>query len=50
MKGIDHEVMYNNPIMDIVLEEAKAYYDKEKTSGEVSEDIQNRVAIYLQEQ
>ncbi|MBD5543441.1 MAG: hypothetical protein HDR01_04130 [Lachnospiraceae bacterium] len=50
IEEIDHEVIYDNPIMDIVLEEAKAYYNQEKTSREVGESIQNRVAIYLEEQ
>ncbi len=50
VEGIDHEIIYDSPVLDIVSEEAEAYFHKEKTSREVSENIQNRVTIYLQEQ
>lgn len=30
IEGIDHEIIYDNPILDIVLEEAEAYFRKEK--------------------
>ncbi|MDD6503040.1 MAG: hypothetical protein PUF46_05935, partial [Oscillospiraceae bacterium] len=40
----------DSAINDILLEEASAYFNGVKTAEEVSEIIQNRVALYLKEQ
>jgi ABC-type glycerol-3-phosphate transport system substrate-binding protein len=39
-----------SPVLDIVLEEAQAYFSGDKTAAQVADYIQSRVEIYLSEQ
>jgi len=47
--SIDKEYIYDNKIMEIVIEEASAFYSGQKTAEEVAEIIQNRVNVYINE-
>jgi hypothetical protein len=40
---------YNQSIMDIIIEESKAYFSGDKTVDETAEVIQNRVKTYVNE-
>ena len=48
--GACSRTVYDNPAIDIVIEEAEAFFSGDKTVQEVAEIIENRVKIYLWEQ
>ena len=40
---------WNNPVITIVMEEAPAYFEGQKSLDEVTDIIQNRVQLYVDE-
>ena len=50
IKKIDCKFQYHPEIQNIINEEAEAYFTGQKSIGKVTELIQNRVSLYLQEQ
>ena len=47
--SIDHKVVYNTDVMNIISEEAGAYFSGAKSAKETASIIQNRVSTYVNE-
>ncbi len=46
----DSAIVFDESVMDIIKDEAKAYFAGEKTVEETAALIQNRVSLYISEQ
>lgn len=49
LESAEHVYSYDQAVMDIITEETAAYFDGQKTAKEVSDIIQSRVYIYINE-
>ena len=49
LDSIDHQCVINDTVFKIILEEAKYYFEGQKSAAEVGKILQNRVGIYLNE-
>ncbi len=50
IESVTQTMNYEQKIIDIITEEAGAFYEDQKTSEEVADIIQSRVSLYLSEQ
>lgn len=50
VKSIKHTVTYDESLMNIIKEEASAFFSGEKTVDQVADIIQSRMTIYINEQ
>ena len=49
LEGARYLPLHTKPILDIVCEEAEDYFSGSKSAEEVTEVIENRVRLYLNE-
>ncbi|WP_026527651.1 ABC transporter substrate-binding protein [Butyrivibrio sp. VCD2006] len=49
VKSVTHTAFYEQHIIDIIQEEAQAFYEDQKTAEEVANIIQSRISIYMGE-
>ena len=49
LEGLSFSVNSENEVLNIILEEAGAYFAGQKSTAEVSDIIQSRIQVYLKE-
>lgn len=50
IEGVHHFAFEDRTIMNIIYEEAESYFQRQKNADSVTDVIQNRAGLYLQEQ